>query len=204
MTYSFIAIRGSLLNKSDQIFHILNYEDMGEDMQFEDWTEFNGYLFDNYFEFANMGVALRGIWMANNWTILNDPEMVDTIDEEGLIRLSNHLETEIVSFVIQTTSSCYGFTVYNKTVKRSFFVSDGEVIDNSYEPLKEEEGLTINERIFIDDILNLSINFGIDLQGMEKHRYTVKKLFYLDIPAQEFAQQDQLECGKAKPWWKFW
>ncbi|HRB71492.1 MAG TPA: hypothetical protein PK776_06550 [Flavobacterium sp.] len=204
MTNSFIAIRGSLLNKSDQIFRILNYEDMGEDMQFEDWSEFNGYLFDNYFEFANQGIALRGIWMENDWTIINDPEMVDTIDEEGLIRLSNHFETEIVTFVIQTTSSCYGFTVYNKTIKRGFFVSDGEVIDNSYEVLKEEEGVNVNEQAFADDILNLAVNFGIDLQGKEKHTYTVKKLSYLDIPEQEFAQQDQQECDNKKPWWKFW
>ncbi len=136
MTNSFIAIKGNYFGRADEIFSVFKYIDTKQDKQFDDWQTFNDYLFDNYFEFANNEVAIRGIWTDNGWTIIHDPEMVDTVEEEALLQLSRILNTDIVAFIIQTTSNSFGFTVYNDTIKRHFFVSDGEITDNLYDPLE--------------------------------------------------------------------
>lgn len=207
MTNSFIAIKGNFFDKADEIFKTFKYIDTNHDKLFDDWQEFNDYLFDNYFELANKETAIRGIWTDNGWTIINDPEMVDTVDDEALIRLSRFLDTDIITFLIQTTSNSFGFTVYNKIIKRQFFVSDGEVTDNLDYPLEQENGLNINENIFSDDILNLAAKFGIDLEGKNKLTYTVKQLAYNDEMKKEleqFKQQKQETIDDNKPWWKFW
>jgi hypothetical protein len=166
MTNSFIAIKGNHLDKASEVFELFKYRDTHQDMQFDDWQMFNDFLFNNYFELANNEMALRGIWSDNDWTIINDPEMVDTVEEEALLELSRKLNTDVITFVIQTTSNSFGFTLYNNTVKRNFLVSGGEVTDNLFQPLSEEKGLNINEETFTDDILKLASNFGIDLEAV--------------------------------------
>jgi len=164
-------------------------------------------LYDNYFELANKEVAIRGIWTDNSWTIINDPEMVHTIDELALLQLSRILNTDIITFIIQTTSNSFGFTVYNDTIKRHFFVSDGEITDNLYDQLEQENGLNINENIFSDDILKLAYKLGIDLEGKNKLTYTVKQLAYSDqmkSELEQFKQQQRQTTKSGKPWWKVW
>ncbi|MCT3897585.1 hypothetical protein HZQ13_05685 [Elizabethkingia anophelis] len=133
--------------------------------------------------------------------------MVDTVDEMALLQLSRILNTDIITFIIQTTSNSFGFTVYSDTIKRHFFVSDGELTDNLYDPLEQENDLTINENIFSDDILKLAEKFGIDLEGNKKLTYTVKQLAYSNEKKNELEQfkQQQIQTTKSeKPWWKFW
>lgn len=207
MTNSFIAIKGNFFDRTNEIFTAFKYIDTKQDKQFDDWQTFNDYLFDNYFELANNEIALRGIWTDNGWTIIHDPEMVDTVEEETLLQLSRTLNTDILTFIIQTTSSSFGFAVYNDTIKRHFFVSDGEITDNLYEPLEQEKGLKINESIFSDDILKLAEKLGIDLDGKNNRTYTVKQLAYSDemkSELEQFKQQQNQTNTDKKPWWKIW
>lgn len=207
MTNSFIAIKGNYFDKADEIFSVFKYIDTKNDKQFDDWQTFNDYLFDNYFELANNEIAIRGIWTDNGWTIIHDPEMVDTVEEETLLQLSRTLNTDIVTFIIQTTSNSFGFTVYKETIKRHFFVSDGEITDNLYEPLGQEKGLNINEAVFSDDILKLADKLGIDLDGKNNRTYTVKQLAYSDemkSGLEQFKQQQNQTNTDKKPWWKLW
>jgi hypothetical protein len=207
MTNSFIAIKGDFFDKADEIFKTFKYIDSAQDKQFDDWEEFNDYLYDHYFELANQEIAIRGIWTDNGWTIINDPEMVDTVDEEALIQLSRILDTDVITFLIQTTSNSFGFTLYHDVIKRHFFVSEGVVTDNLNSPLEEEKGLNINEHIFSDDILNLAGKLGIDLEGRSKLTYTVKQLAYneeMKSDLKQFMQKKQETIVNNKPWWKFW
>lgn len=207
MTNSFIAIKGNHFDRAEEIFSVFKYIDTKQDKQFDNWQNFNDYLFDNYFEFANKEVAIRGIWTDNSSTIINDPEMVDTVDDIALLQLSRILKTDIITFIIQTISNSFGFTVYNDTIKRHFFVSDGEITDNLYDPLEQENGLNINENISSDDILKLAEKFGIDLERKNKLTYTVKQLAYSDemkSELEQFKQQQRQTTKSEKPWWKFW
>lgn len=207
MTNSFIAIKGNFFDSAGEIFATFKYLDTAQDTQFNNWEKFNNYLYDNYVEFANNDTAIRGIWTDNSWTMINDPEMVDTIDEMALLQLSKVLDTEMITFLIQTTSNSFGFTVYHDTIKRHFFVSGGEIIDNLGSPFAQENGLNINANIFTDDILNLANRLGIDLEGKNKLTYTVKQLVYNDEMKNELKQykaKQQETAGNTKPWWKLW
>lgn len=206
MTQSFIAIRGNHLDKASEIFETFKYQDTHQDQQFDNWQKLNDFLFDNYFELAKDEIALRGLWSDNDWTIIHDPEMVDTVEELALLELSRKFKTEILTFIIQTTSNSFGFTLYNDTIKRNFLVTSGEVTDNLYQPLDEEQGLSINEETFTDDILKLAHNFGIDLEGKSDQTYIVKRLAFSDemkTELEQFKQQTQTTENK-KPWWKVW
>ncbi|MFT3822865.1 MAG: hypothetical protein QM731_03050 [Chitinophagaceae bacterium] len=208
MTNSFIAIRGNHPGKAIEIFGTFNYSDTNGDKQFNNWQAFNDYLSDNYFEFAGKEIAIRGIWSGNGWTIISDPEMTDAIEEEALLELSNKLNTDVITFIIQTTSNSFGFTVYsNDNIKRHFFSSDGEITDNLNTPLPEENGLNISGSIFADDIVALANNLGIDLEGKGNSIYIVKELAYNDemkTTPEQFTQQQPPPADKKKPWWKIW
>lgn len=207
MTHSFIAIKGNNFEKADEIFSVFQYVDTKQDKQWNDWQIFNDYLFENYFEFANNEVAIRGIWTDNGWTIIHDPEMVDTVNEMALLHLSELLNTEVITFISQTTSNSFGFTVYNHTIKRQFFVSDGEITGNLYNPLEQEMGLNMNEKIFSDDILQLAKNLGIDLYGKNNQTYNVKHLAYSDelkTELEQLKQQQSPTHTHKRPWWKIW
>jgi len=104
--------------------------------------------------------------------------MVETFDEAALLQLSNMLNTAVITFVIQTTSNSFGFTVYNDTLKRQLFVSAGTIIDYRHDPLEQENDLNMNENVFAEDILKLAAKWGIDLTGKNKMTYTVKPLVY--------------------------
>ena len=204
MTNSIIAIKGNHLDKVAKIFECFKYNDLDQDIAFDTTDKFNEYLLDYYFEFANHEVALRGIWVGNGWTIISDPEMVDTVDEEALLKLSNELNSDVLTFIIQTTSGSFGFAKYNKTKERQFFSTDGEVYDNIGSQSSEEEGLNLNEKVFGDDILKLATNFGIDLQGNSSSFFVVKQLGYSDEMKKELEQFRKVHTNQTadtkKPW----
>jgi hypothetical protein len=208
MTNSIIVIKGNYLNKVANIFECFKYNDLDQDKTFDNAMKFNEYLFDNYFEFANREIALRGIWFDNGWTIICDPEMVDTVDDEALLKLSKKLQSDVLTFIIQTTSGSFGFAKFNKTKDRYFFSTDGEVSDNIGLPSTEEQGLNLNEKVFVDDILKLANNFGIDLEGKSSKSFIVKQLGYNDEMKKELEQFKQAQTNQTtdtkKPWWKIW
>ncbi len=61
---------------------MFKYIDVVKDKYFDNIIE---YLFiRQLLELANKQIVLRGIWFENVCTIINDPEMTDAFNEEGL------------------------------------------------------------------------------------------------------------------------
>ena len=65
MTNSIIIIRGNHLYNLSEVFKCFKYNDLYQDSAFNNAEEFNNYLLENYFVFANQEIALRGIWLEN-------------------------------------------------------------------------------------------------------------------------------------------
>jgi hypothetical protein len=177
---SIIAIKGEYLNRSDEIFRIFNYIDNKKDQTFYNWDQASEYLFTNYIEFANKEIALRGIWIDKGWTLVCDPELVDPTEEDKLIVLSKLLNTEVWTFLIQTTSASYSFAKYDLAKKRSFFVSKGKVVDNTGNPLAQEKGYNINENFCVGEISSIGKSLGININPDSRLDYVVKELGYDD------------------------
>ncbi|MEM7162836.1 MAG: hypothetical protein AAF487_10410 [Bacteroidota bacterium] len=219
LSNSIIAIKGDHLDKTAQIFEIFGYVDRNNDKQYDNWEPTATYLFENYFDLAHQSIAIRGIWTNNGWTIICDPEMVDTIEDDKICQLSSDLDTPIITFMVQSTSGSYWFATYDKTKQRHFFAVDGQIAENIGDPLPEEKGLNINESIFIDDIINLANKFGVDFEVSDTQTtFTVKELGYSDQMQDELNQATQptqpdkretpsIQVDKEekakKPWWKF-
>jgi hypothetical protein len=209
MTNSIIAIKGNHLNKATSIFETFNYVDNKNDKQFDSWDKTARYLFDNYFELANKKLSIRGIWFDNGWTIICDPEMVDSLDDKIMETLSQNFKSDVFSFLIQTTSGSFGFAKYAPNKQRHFFSTDGQVTDNEGPALVEESGLNFNEKIFIDDIAELAGKLGVDMDPEKtKTTFIVKELGYNEVMKEKLAQYSQkpktTNSDTKKPWWKVW
>ncbi len=177
---SIIAINGEHLDRSEEIFTIFNYIDNKKDQTFYHWDQASEYLFTNYVEFANKEIALRGIWIDNGWTMICDPELVDPTEEEKLISLSRLLNTEVWTFLIQTSSASYSFAKFDHTKTRSFFVSKSKVVENTGSPLAQEKGFNINENFCVGEISSIGKNLGININPEGRLDYVVKELAYDD------------------------
>ncbi|OOQ57945.1 hypothetical protein [Mucilaginibacter pedocola] len=209
MTNSIIAIKGEHLNRAAEIFEAFGYVGQPNDLNFGKLEELYAYCSSNMDNFSDQEISLRGIWQDNGWTIIFDPETIDFANEEALSKISGLLGSEVFTFVIQTTSGSFGFSKYAPTNLRSFF-SSGRIVDPNYgTPLPEEEGLNINEQVFIDDITSLAGKLGIDIEGQKAKNITLKQLGYSDqlkkeLEAFESPTEQRSPTAEAKPWWKFW
>ena len=208
MTNSIIAIKGNHLDKVSSIFATFNYIDNKADKQFDSVDNAVAYLSDNYFSFADKNIAIRGIWECNGWTLIHDPEMVDAADDNVMESLAKNINSDIYSFLIQTTSGTFGFTKFNPSLTRQFLSSEGNIAQNDGEPIAEESGLNINGKIFIDDIIKLANKLGIDIEGKTPTTVIVKELGYNEIlkkQLEQFAQKpNQKLVDTQKPLWKIW
>ena len=123
--------------------------------------------------------------------------------EDAIIEISKLLNATIIYFVLESVSGSYGFAKYNPTKQRSFFFSDGHIMEEFGSPLKEEHGLNINEHISEEDFLQVAENFGIDFEAEKVSKFIVKELKDKQIqnPIQYLKNQKTKEI---KPWWKLW
>lgn len=204
MTHTIIAIKGDFINDFASIAECFNYVYLQQDEVFYNAEKFNDYIQNKYFEIANNDMVVLGTYVSNSFTIINDPESVNTVDEEALLKLSAKLNAEVFTFIIQTTSASFGFAKYETTKLRNFFYSDGEELENFGTPLKEENGLHFNQSVFIDDILNVAANLGIDLEGNNANSFVVKHFTCNDEMKQKLAPFKQPIHLSKKPWWKIW
>jgi hypothetical protein len=178
LSISIIAIKGNQLDKANEIFNALSYADLRHDRRFTSLDSCMEFLDENYFDYTKKNTAIRGLWVNNGWTIILDPEMVDATNDTAIETLSEKLNTEVLTFLIQSTSGSFSFAKYNPIRQRYFFVTDGQMTKDSGTPLLEEKGLNINKNIFSDDILNLAGKFGINTKAENVDTFVVKELQY--------------------------
>lgn len=203
MNTSYIAIKGNHISNTDAVFRYFNYQDLNKDQLFQNADEFYTYITHKYFEFSEQEIILRGIWISNGWTIIADPEMVDSIDEEALSVLSGEFQVDVLTFLIQSASACYGFSKYTPQKKRHFFVVDGTLTRSVGDPLPEEKNLPASEKITGENIIDLAINLGIDFDAKGVDKLTIKQFFYSENSNDAPPVNLNTESAK-KTWWKVW
>lgn len=200
-------MKGNHLDKTDRIFSTFDYIDNGENKNYSTWSDATTFLDDNYLEYANRDIALRGIWADSGWTIIYDPEMVDMLESEKIETLSKAINADIWTILIQTTSGSFSFSKFAPNRQRHFLVVDGQIAESEGTPLPEEMGLNINEKIFGDNLESLAKTLGFKIQPDTTGDYIVKYLSYNDQMKEQLAQFKQTTKAKTaenKPWWKVW
>jgi hypothetical protein len=202
-----IAIKGNHLAKTDRLFSTFDYIDNGDSKTYTTWTEAVNFVDDNYVEYANRDIALRGIWVDNGWTIIYDPEMVDLLEDEKIERFSKTIGADIWTILIQTTSGSFSFSKFSPNKVRHFFVSNGQITENEGMPLPEETGLNMNEKIFADDLGSLAQTLGFKIHPDTSGDFIVKYLPYneqMKTNLAQFKQETKSQPTENKPWWKIW
>jgi len=144
--------------------------------------------------------------------------MVDQGNAEHMQKIAEYTNAPVWTFLIQTNSGSYEFAKYSPTKERHFFLSE-ELIDKGT-PVPEETGLNINENTFMDDLVMLAKNLGINIPPPAQGEYIVKHLEYNDArkvrlaPFRQPVKQTKAPEKKqpiennqptgSKPWWKIW
>lgn len=207
MTYSIIVIKGNMLMKIEDIFKEFNYFDLAKDKHFTNWEEFMKVMDKDDLVLSKKQIGVRGIWFDHAYTIIFDPSLLDSMEEKVLSTISTKLNTELYTFIIQTTSGVYGFTKYDKVITRKFECIAGKIHTNLGSALEEEENLNFNSSIFVDDILNLARKLNIDVDGTKTTDLIIKQISYSEN-SKELYEGYRVETPKVKenkkPWWKFW
>jgi hypothetical protein len=203
MTNGIIAIEGNHMSDLESIFQTFRYNDTLNDMKFDSYDKHASYLFENYHELSSKGITIRGVWYENNWTIISDPEFTDLVSADIIEKLAKKFNTRVLTFMIQSTSATFGYSLYNPSIERQFIVSDGDICENNGTPLPEEKEIDLNHKIFSDEITKLATNFGVDINGTKGKEFVVKQFEYNDELKSEMEQFRLEHSKKKKPWWKF-
>ena len=163
-------------------------------------------LFKNYLEKAKQGIAWRGAYVSNDWTVIIDPELVDGLEKEKLETISRELNAEVFTFLIQTTSCAFAFAKYDKVLQRNYFSVEDDIYEDSGRPLLEEEGLNINTSIFTEDILSLANKMGIELYPINTNQdFIIKEWKNNNFkPISLAPSKAEHKSDNANPWWKKW
>jgi len=215
MTSGLIAIKGEHLDKLPEILAFYERIDTEGDQPIENWDKAWEIVHPLREASPDDTSEKHMVGSVNGWTIIEDFDHLMSIDEDALLKISQHLSTPVFSLMTQGTSNCWGFWYFDKVKRRSFYNEDGVVTDNFGEPLAEEAGFNLNEDGFYDDIHGVAKNFGIDWEGMftaeNMHAFIIKKLDYegerrqeaLALLARYYANKAE-EKKMKKPWWKIW
>ncbi len=206
-TIGFITIEGNQLSRLAEIFSRFQLIDTNKDLHLNSWAEASKIIEQEYLE-PNDFSQRRVVWFQNNWTIIEDHSLLLCTDIEALQKNAQEGRLCIYSFLSQSTSNSHGFWHFTPTISRTFFIEDGETIENTGIPLPQEAGLNINDELYYDDIIELAASLGIDYYAAEQlKQFTVKQLLNnAELNAQiEQVKNDQKSIQVAKkPWWKFW
>lgn len=206
-TIGFIAIEGNQLSRLAEIFSRFQLIDTNKDLHLNSWAEASKIIEQEYLE-PNDFSQRRVVWFQNNWTIIEDHSLLLCTDIEALQKNAQEGRLCIYSFLSQSTSNSHGFWHFTPTVSRTFFIEDGETIENTGTPLSQEANLNINEDLYYDDIIELAATLGIDYYAAEQlKQFTVKQLINnaeLNSQIEQIKnEQKSIQVAK-KPWWKFW
>lgn len=178
-SYGGIAIKDTSADIIRLYENVFGYNDFITETTFHDYEIYIDTLFGNYLDKAKNGIILRGVEIFGEWTIIIDPELIDWVENEKLEEISSEKGANVFSFMAETTSSSYAFSIYKNTLLRSFISIDGEIQTDFGEPLPEEKGVNINGLIFSDDIIELASNLGLNLlRDKSKKEFVIREWKY--------------------------
>lgn len=168
-TFSGIILKGSYPEVLFAYEKYFAFEGKAVGRKFTNFQAFERALFERTYA----GITARGVLVLENSTLIIDPELIDCFEKKTLINLSQHLQAEIFTCMIQTTSGSFAFAKYHKTLLREFISIEGNIQADFGSPLEEEAGLPIKESIFTEDIFTLAKNFGIDLVSIHQRNFFI-------------------------------
>ena len=93
--FGIIAYKGNQISRIDEILENFGYTNYVLLHSFDSYIEMEKFLYSNYFESAKINKGIKGFWVDENWTYVYDPELVDPIDTQAIIKTSKMLDCVI-------------------------------------------------------------------------------------------------------------
>jgi hypothetical protein len=199
---SFIMIQGDHLESLPEVFSRFKYVPTSPPKLVKGWKETLEAL-----KYPSKGkprtIAYKAACFINNWTVIYDPEMLMVDDEIACSSVSNWLNTRVFGMICEGASNTYAYIFCNGNLKRSFWISDGEVFKVSGEKFPEEPA---TQNIDEPDVLEIMRRLGVSPEELEVvNDYYLYEFDESSMDASEPVNSVQSQSSKKKkPWWRFW
>lgn len=195
---SLVMVKGSYLNKVDQIFPLFGYSGIASSEEFSSWNEAleKG---DPYK--CPRGLSPKIVLFFESWTVIVDLEATMWTNASACQKLSETFEQPVFAMSCSGVVGSYAFSYYTPAETRSVWYDiETGFIANTGGRLPEEKGLSTTKKITESDVLLVMKRLGVDysnIAAVGKYR-----ILLLSFPAQAIAKA--VTAPLNKPWWKFW
>lgn len=123
------------------------------------WCESAGYLVGTTAN-ADMPTVKVSSEFKNERTLIHDGAV---FDEPFLVQLDERINSRIVQVACGGTADSFGFQSYaDGQLVRVFWVLEGEILEDTGQPIDEENGLEFNSSTSEGEMLALASRFGFD------------------------------------------
>lgn len=145
-------------------------------------------------------IVHKAVCHVAGWTAVLDPELIMVADAKACAELSARYGATVFGMVCQGTSGTYMFSLYDRDHRRTYWRSDGEVLEDHGPPLPEEAGIDLAE-LFEDDVLLIMERMGVPFGAIESAAHDV---WALDESHMGPASAPVAVEPPKRPWWKLW
>jgi hypothetical protein len=197
---SFIMIQGDHIESLPEVFTRFKYVPTNPPKLVYGWNEALEAL-----KYPVKGkpktIVYKMACIINNWTVILDREMLMVNDEIACASVAQSLNTKVFGMICEGTSNTYAYIFCDGDLRRSFWISDGEVFKDSGDRFPEEPG---TQHIDEPDVLEIVRRLGVTPQELEMvDHYYLYEFDESSLDANEPVNLAQTHSSK-KPWWRFW
>lgn len=130
--------------------------------------------------------------LVNGWTVILDPEMIMSADEEVCAGLSRQLRSRVFTMYCESTTGTYTYGFFDGSVLRFVASVDGTADEDKGPKQPEEEDIADLADLSEEDVLGVMQRIGVD--------------YFEDLMAADEYYLYSLAAAGAekKPWWRFW
>ncbi len=134
----------------------------------------------------------KGACLVNGWTVILDPEMIMSADEDLCAGLSRQLRSRVFTMYCESTTGTYTYGFFDGSLLRFVASVDGTADVDKGPKQPEEEDIADLGDLSDEDVLGVMQRTGVD--------------YFEDLmAADEYYLYSLVAAGAdKKPWWRFW
>jgi len=155
------------------------------------------------------------------WTAVLDREMTMILNQEQCTNCAKRWKIKIFGYMVESVSGSCAMYYFTPEKIRGLNIQNFEVLENSGEPLPQEEGVTTQDMLG-DGAMRISRRIGFS-DSLFAHPTSKVQILGLEDPMREAADQERSailaqtqhrsgvhtppqkpESRIEKPWWKLW
>lgn len=198
---SILATKGNEESVWTHYLSAYHYVEIESVQEFDQFDAFQKYLNQEYFEWSEQNISLRGIWSHQETTYIFDPEMVDSVSEEELFSFAKLQDNTIRTLTHEKLSKSFRITQNTHQEMNELHFINKEIVS-------QKGSFADISKINQNELLKLifpNLNFLAKLSYKSfKLKWTKEYQEYIAINNRDFVEMSKPKRKVKRPKWKFW